>query len=368
MSKSQPGEPVSWEKDRILIPRPPILDTIILPISKDGEPGRTMCSNAAFLDEHDAKILAEGSISDGEVLQQKGSTDNWIKLAQCFLSAHERVRPMPYSPVTVNDVAVGLSLLLNAGEIGLKCHIYRSRIQVGTDLDSVLPLDKHVVGHELSKLFRQLEKVNPQVSGEISRQLKQAGCNQPIETLLAYYGQARWACYYRHEPTLKPGLIARSWPYPVYLPEFVRAVLWAYNALSPYRLLRQEGVDIAYPWSNDDQHGHYGADLASIGIATLRYPQEDMETCDAQVRSCCDPILRLRHGYGGKTFYLVRKPVPDVLKSSVCPGRIGFHSHDITALHRVLSAWYDPLLPPGQRLQPYRRSVDKSSAQDSPSE
>ena len=168
-------------------------------------------------------------------------------------------------PESLKEIMPALLLLVTAVELALKAYLIRSEKSFGR-------------GHSLVDLYSRLD---PAHCAEVERRLANSETSAAllvlkvgppkITDILRLYSQTyggESSVYmdvrYYAEPTTKlhrgSNLVKSNTPYPIFLPDVVRALIDTYRHHSGFERLRRLGADIleGVRDSGNDNHGHWG--------------------------------------------------------------------------------------------------------------
>ena len=192
-----------------------------------------------------------------------------------------------------------------------------------------------------------------------------------VESVLSVYehGFGGWnsayqASRYFAEPTTrvkselsKAGNLAKSTPYPIFLPVVVQTCIDVYGFFSGAEQLKRLGAEIGIRLRDrgDDQHGEWGLVPASVGLIAIRVSQFVARTKQGKFRArfsrfkeARPPLYCTSWMYGGNVllFYRAGREPPqdgetviDGLECKVwCAGSLGMHPRDLFRLAEVLES------------------------------
>ena len=320
---------------------------------------------------------SEGYVQDGTVVDRYGAPDLMADFAEEYLRVSQALMSASRLPGNLKEVMPSLLLFVTATELALKAFYIRSEKVLRTS-------------HSLLDLY---EKLDSEYKEEVGQRFAGADSNLALATLGAeipkvehilrlysetYGGESSVYMDVRYyaEPTTKlhsgSNLLKFQTPYPIFLPDVVRALIDAYWFFSGPNRLRRLGGDITkgVNKSANDNHGEWGLIPSSLDLVVVSVPQntgmdaktENLKTYKA-FRASYPTGLTADWKYGGNTLLFYRpgrrefadgKQVLDGLECRVWSnGRMGLHSRDLNRLADALEtaccgADSIGLLTPGQ--------------------
>lgn len=264
---SNPGEghrPISL--------RPPSEDDVVKqkhPMVMHHVPGQEFVAinyPAVFRDGENVLIpTSEGYVQDATVVDRYGDPDLMADFAEEYLRQFYSLMPTGRLPGSLKEVMPALLLLVTATELAVKAFSIRSEKPMKTS-------------HSLVGLYEQLDPMHKQeverrfAGAESNLILSALGADSPrIADLLRLYSQTyggESSVYmdvrYYAEPTTRlhggSNLSKGHTPYPIFLPDVVRALIGTYWHFSGPERLRRLGADVldGVRDSGDDNHGEWG--------------------------------------------------------------------------------------------------------------
>ena len=318
---------------------------------------------AVFRDGENVLVpIFEGNIQDATIVDRYGDPDLMAEFAEEYLRQFQTLMPTGRLPENLKEVMPALLLLVTATELAVKAFWIRSE----------RPLK---ASHSLVELY---EDMAPAHKEEVERLFAGAESNLALSTLgavspkiadvLRLYSQtyagessAYMDVRYYAEPTTRhhrgSNLVKGQTPYPIFLPDVVRALIDAYSYYSGSERLRRLGADVLQGFrdSGNDNHGQWGLVPSSLGLVVVSVPQkagkgakgEDLKVYEAFKMShptafCAD------WKYGGNTllfYWNGGREFPDgtqVIDGLECrvwsDGWLGLHSRDLNRLADALEA------------------------------
>ena len=307
---------------------------------------------------------SEGNIQDGTVVDQYGNPDLMVDFAEEYLKQYRLVMPIGRLPNGLSEIMPALLLLVTAAELSVKAYWIRS--------------GKRIRIHDLLELYGELDSEHRQgieqcfANAEINLKLTTLGVDPPkvTEILGVYsrtYGEGSDVytdSRYYAEPTemfrsasgLRGASLVKSrTPYPIFLPDVVRALIDSYRFYSGPERLRRLGADLQSDFcdSGDGNHGEWGLIPSSLGLVVVIVSQqagkdashEDLKTFTDFKKS--QPTgFSMNWMYGGNTLLFYRdagqgivdgKRVMVGLECRVWSNeRRGMHSRDLYLLADAL--------------------------------
>ena len=320
---------------------------------------------AAFrLGENVLFPTSEGNLQDGTVIDQYGNPDLMLEFAEQYFELHRAIFPTKRLPSSLTELMPALHLLVIAAELVLKAYLIRD----GNDK----------FGHSLQQLYKDL---NPAQRNRIKlryaesdsiKNLTTLGIEGPaVETVLGAYdhtygGESKVYVDSRYyaEPTtrFKPlsslhgaNLVKSHNPYPIFLPEVVRAFIDTYGFFSGHKRIARLGGEVKYGAREpcNDNHGDWGFIPSSLNLVVVNVPQPagisaEGDKLEAFNRLLTEhpPVFCADWMYGGNTllFYGAGAQVSvddhGTLNGVVCRlwyhKRIGMHARDLYLLANEL--------------------------------
>ena len=318
---------------------------------------------AVFRDTENVLLpVSEGNVQDATSVDRYGDPDLMADFAEEYLRQFYAIMPTGRLPGSLKEIMPALLLLVTAVELTLKAYLIRSEKSFGR-------------GHFLVDLYSRLDPAHREgaerrlADSETSAALLALRVDPPkITDILRLYSQTyggESSVYmdvrYYAEPTTRlhrgSNLLKSNTPYPIFLPDVVRALIETYRHHSGFERLRRLGADIleGVRDSGSDNHGHWGLVPSSLGLVVVSVSQR--AGMDAKEES-----LKVYEGfkkshptgftadwmYGGNTLFFYRvggqgfldgETLIDGLECMVwSKGRMGLHSRELNRLADALEA------------------------------
>ena len=266
----------------------------------------------------------EPTISDGSVIDQFGDPDLMADFAEEYLKQFWSVLPVGRLPSSVVEIMPALLLLVTAAELSLKAYWIRSEGEQKTT-------------HSLPDLYRGLDskyraEIERRFCGSpVATRLLRLGEDAPsVEGLLRDYASTYSetsgvyvdARYYAEPTTMLKSdhlkganLVKGNTPYPVFLPDIVRALIDTYRLHSGAERLRRRGGDVrdGIRGSGDHNHGDWGLIPSSLGLAVVVVSQTASKDANYQdlpafrdFKSLHTTVFTLDWMHGGNTLLFYR--------------------------------------------------------------
>ena len=306
--------------------------------------------------------VSEGNVQDATSVDRYGDPDLMADFAEEYLRQFCAIMPTGRLPGSLKEIMPALLLLVTAVELALKAYLMRSEKSFGR-------------GHSLVDLYSRLDPAHCEeverrlANSETSAALLVLKIDAPkITDILRLYSQTyggESSVYmdvrYYAEPTTKlhrgSNLVKSNTPYPIFLPDVVRALIDTYRHHSGFERLRRLGADLleGVRDSGNDNHGHWGLVPSSLGMVVVSVSQS--AGMDAK-----DESLNVYEGfkkshptsftadwmYGGNTLLFYRvggqgfldgETLIDGLECRVwSTRRMGLHSRELNRLADALEA------------------------------
>ncbi len=353
--------------DRSISLRPRSDDDVVnhkRPLVTHFAPGRDFISieyPAVFRDGENVLLpTSEGNVQDATMVDRYGDPDLMAEFAEEYLRQFRTLMPTGRLPQNLKEIMPALLVLVTATELAVKAFWIRSEKPLKTS-------------HSLVSLYEELDSDHKQ---EVERRFAGAGSNLALSTLgaaspevtnlLLLYSQTyggESSVYmdvrYYAEPTTRlhrgSNLVKGHTPYPIFLPDVVRALIDTYWFFSGPNRLRLLGGDVleGVRDSGNDNHGEWGLIPSSLGLVVVSVPQkagmdakgEGLKVYEA-FKMAYPTDLVADWMYGGNTLLFYRdggrefpdgKQVIDGLECRVWSnGRIGLHSRELNSLADAL--------------------------------
>ena len=300
------------------------------------------------------------------MVDRYGEPDVMAEFAEEYLKQFWTLMPTGQLPNRLSETMPPLLLLFTATELAVKAFWIRSEKPVKPS-------------HSLQDLYKELD---PEHKDEIERRFGSSQANSAlfaldielptIEAILGVYSDTYGGSnvhmdsrYYAEPTTMLPkssdlrgaNLVKGNTPYPVFLPDVVRALIDTYRLFSGPERLRRLGGDLVGDFrdSGNDNHGDCGLIPSSLGLVVVSVPQkagidakgEDLKVYEAFKQS--HPTgLTADWMYGGNTLLFYRdkgQPILDgegEIDGLECRvwsnGRLGLHSRELDRLADALES------------------------------
>ena len=300
------------------------------------------------------------------MVDRYGEPDVMAEFAEEYLKQFWTLMPTGQLPNRLSETMPPLLLLFTATELAVKAFWIRSEKPVKPS-------------HSLQDLYKELD---PEHKDEIERRFGSSQANSAlfaldielptIEAILGVYSDTYSGSnvhmdsrYYAEPTTMLPrssnlrgaNLVKGNTPYPIFLPDVVRALIDTYRLFSGPERLRRLGADLVgnFRDSGNDNHGDWGLIPSSLGLVVVSVPQkagmdakgEDLKVYEAFKQS--HPTgLTADWMYGGNTllFYWDGKREfsdgKQVIEGLECgvwvKGRLGLHARELNRLADALEA------------------------------
>ena len=312
---------------------------------------------AVFRDGENVLLpTSEGNVQDATVVDRYGDPDLMADFAEEYLRQFRSLMPTGRLPGSLKEVMPALLLLVTATELAVKAFLIRSE----------KPLK---ASHSLVDLYERLAPVHKQeaerrfAGAESNLILSNLGADGPkIADLLRLYSQtyggessAYMDVRYCAEPTTRlhggSSLVKGNTPYPIFLPDVVRALIDTYWHFSGPERLRRLGADIleGVRESGNDNHGVWGLIPSSLDLLVVSVPQKAGKDAKGEELKVYE-AFKMSHPtrltadwmYGGNTLFFYRaagqcfpdgQRVIDGLECRVWSrGRLGLHPRELNRL------------------------------------
>ena len=310
---------------------------------------------------------SEGNVQDASVVDRYGDPDLMADFAEEYLKQFRSLMPSGRLPSSLKEVMPTLLLLVTATELAVKAFWIRS--------EKLLK-----ASHSLVDLY---EELNPEHKQEVERRfaiseinsgLSMLGVHSPkVADIMRMYSQTYGggssvymdARYYAEPTTMFPqrsglrgaNMTKGETPYPIFLPDVVRALIDTYRYYSGSERLRRLSADLLEGVRDpgNDSHGHWGLVPSSLGLVVVSVPQrvgKDAEGEDLKVyqdfRNAHPTGFTADWMYGGNTLLFYRDGRQGVLDGETIidglecrvwsKGRMGLHSRELNQLADALEA------------------------------
>ena len=244
------------------------------------------CPSVFRVGEHILFPTSEGNIQDATVVDRHGKPDLMADFADEYLRQFWILMPTGRLPHSLVELMPALLLLVTATELALKAYWIRSS----------RPLPR---SHSLLDLYGELDD---EYKEEIERRFAASSPNGALTVVspdalkvadvLRIYSQTYGtgssvymdSRYYAEPTTMFPkssglhgsNLSKGGTPYPIFLPEVVRALIETYRNYSGPERLRRLGADLQgnFRDSGNDNHGEWGLIPSSLGLIVVSVPQK----------------------------------------------------------------------------------------------
>ena len=329
-------------------------------------PGKDLMSiqyPAVFRDTENVLLpVSEGNVQDATSVDRYGDPDLMADFAEEYIRQFCAIMPTGRLPGSLKEIMPALLLLVTAVELALKAYLIRSEKSVGR-------------GHSLVDLYSRLDPAHREeverrlANSETSAALLVMKIDAPkVADILRLYSQTyggESSVYmdvrYYAEPTTNlhrgSNLVKSNTPYPIFLPDVVRALIDTYRHHSGFERLRRLGADLleGVRDSGNDNHGHWGLVPSSLGMVVVSVSQS--AGMDAK-----DESLKVYEGfkkshptgftadwmYGGNTLLFYRVGGQEFLDGEThldglecriwSKRRMGLHSRELNRLADALDA------------------------------
>ena len=229
---------------------------------------------------------SEGNVQDATAIDRYGDPDLMADFAEEYLRQFWTLMPTGRLPNSLKEIMPALLLLFTATELAVKAYLIRSETRVKPN-------------HSLVALYKELD---PEHRKEIERRfvesylnsaLSALGINAPkVVEILGVYSQTYGggsnvhmdSRYYAEPTTMFPqssnlrgaNLVKGNTPYPIFLPDAVRALIDTYRFYSGPERLRRLGADLQgnFRDSGNDNHGEWGLIPSSLGLVVIVVSQK----------------------------------------------------------------------------------------------
>ena len=261
----------------------------------------------------------EGNVQDGTLIDRHGDPDLVLEFAEEYLNLYRSIMPTGRLPNSLIEMMPALHLLVTAAELAIKAYLIRA--------------DKVDFGHSLQHLYEDLDPAHRNqielrfARSKLNTNLTALGVEgATVKAILGVYDKTyggessvyKDSRYYA-EPTTTfkrssnlhgASLIKSHNPYPVFLPEVVRALIDTYQYFSGHERLRRLGGDVKYRAREpgNDNHGDWGLVPSSLNLVVLSVPQRagisaegDKLKAFRKLLSKNPPSFRTNWMYGGNT-------------------------------------------------------------------
>ena len=307
----------------------------------------------------------EGNIQDATLIDRHGDPDLMADFAEEYLRQFWTLMPTGRLPGTLREVMPALLLLVTATELAVKAYWIRSD----------KPMKRK---HSLRDLYEELE---PEHQREIDRRFVNSAANLALLALgidtpkvaevMGMYSETYGAGsdvytdtrYYAEPTTMLPkssdlhgaNLVKGNTPYPIFLPDVVRALIDTYRFYSGPERLRRLGADLRDDFRDrgKDNHGEWGLIPSSLGLVVVVVSQkagkdakyEDLKAFN-NFKKSYPTGFSVDWNYGGSTllfYHDTGQDFPDgrrVIDGLECrlwsKERLGMHPRDLNFLADVL--------------------------------
>ena len=308
---------------------------------------------------------SEGTVQDGTGIDQYVEPDMMARFAEEYLEQFWVLIPKGRLPGTLTEIMPSLLLLFTASEISLKAFFIRSETPPKRS-------------HSLRDLYEELE---PQHRQEIEHRflasannsaLAALGVKGPtVQDILEIYSETygggsnvHMDSRYYAEPTtgMRTGssvhganLLKSNTPYPIFLPQIVRALIDTYWSFSGSERLRRMSADLQGHFRESRNHNHWewGLIPSSLGLAVVVVSQQEAKNGQLGDTAAFRDFKRANPTefiadwmYGGKTLLFYRSYGTNVQDGEVSINglpcriwrdqRVGLHTRDTYRLADAL--------------------------------
>ena len=313
----------------------------------------------------------EGNIQDTTMIDRHGDPDLMADFAEEYLKQFRILMPTGRIPSTLREIMPALLILVTATELAVKAYWIRSWKEPN-------------LSHSLIDLYQELPHYQ---RDEVERRFAMGGSNSwlqalgvegpKIEAVLRIYSDTygggsnvhKDSRYYAEPTTMLrassdlrgANLVKGNTPYPIFLPDAVRALIDTYRFYSGPKRLRRLGADLLENGREpgNDNHGEWGLIPSSLGLVVIAVSQEaGTDARDEDLRIFNDFMasyptdLWTNWMYGGNTLLFYRdvgvgfhdgRRIIDGLKCRVwSQDRLGLHPRDLNLLAVALEGfWQD---------------------------
>lgn len=308
----------------------------------------------------------EPAIQDGTVIDRHGDPDLMADFAEEYLAQFWKLLPSGRLPDSVPAIMPPLLLLFTSAELSIKAFHIRSD---GSQAPS----------HSLTGLYGSLraehrdEAQRRFAASPAAVKLSEAGAEPPaIEVILSLYAvtyaqisSVYMDSRYYAEPTTRlrpdgsggPNLVKGNTPYPVFLPEIVRALIDTFRHTTGAERLKRRGAAISDDTGGhgDHNHGKWGLTPSSLGLAVVVVSQADSIDShheelpafrDFKALHPTSFVLNWMHGGQSLLFYRAGasdrrdgiETIGGLECRVICDEVVGMHSRDLWQLAESLEA------------------------------
>lgn len=305
---------------------------------------------------------SEGNIQDATMVDRYGDPDLMAEFADEYLRQFWTLMPTGRLPANLKEVMPPLLLLVTATELAVKAFWIRSEKPMKPS-HSLVDLHEELDPEHKHEVEQRFAGARPNLA------LSTLGADRPTVThLLQQYSQTyggESSVYmdvrYYAEPTTKHhhghSLVKGHTPYPIFLPDLVRALIDTYWFFSGPSRLRRLGGDVleGVREPGNDNHGEWGLIPSSLNLVVVSVPQKagkDAKGVDLKVyeafKTSHPTGLTADWMYGGNTLLFYRdgrrefsdgKQIVEGLECRVWSnGRMGLHPRELNRLADALEA------------------------------
>ena len=309
--------------------------------------------------------VSEGNIQDATLIDQHGDPDLMVDFAEEYLKQFWTLMPTGRMPGTLREIMPALLLLVTATELAVKAYWIRSRMEPKRS-HSLVDLYMELPHHQREEIEQRFAR------GESSAALQTLHVEGPkVEVVLAVYSDTygggsnvhQDSRYYAEPTTMfrassslySANLVKGSTPYPIFLPNVVRALIDTYRFYSGPNRLGRLGADLLENCREpgNDNHGEWGLIPATLGLVVFAVSQKaGMDAKDEDLRvfndfkSSYPTDLLIDWMHGGNTLLFFRdmgtgfqdgSRMIDGLKCRVwSQDRLGLYPRDLNLLADAL--------------------------------
>ena len=236
---------------------------------------------AVFRDTENVLLpVSEGNIQDATSVDSYGDPDLMADFAEEYLRQFYAIMPVGRLPGSLKEIMPALLLLVTGAELALKAYLIRSekpfgRVHSLVDLFGRLDpahceeVERRLANSETCAALLMLKVDAPKVKDVLRLYSQTYGGESSVYMDVRYYA----------EPTTKfhggSNLLKSNTPYPIFLPDVVRALIDTYRHHSGFERLRRLGADLleGVRDSGNENHGHWGLVPSSLGLVVVSVPQ-----------------------------------------------------------------------------------------------
>ena len=306
----------------------------------------------------------EGNIQDGTVIGQYGKPDLMVEFAEEYLRQCWSVMPSGRLPNSLSEIMPALLLLVTASELSVKAYWIRSNKPIRThdvpelygklDPEHRKDIEERFANSDMNSKLVALGVETPKVAEILAAYSQTYGRGSNVHMDSRYYAEP--TTMFRSTDDLKGAtLVKGGTPYPIFLPDVVRALIDTYRFYSGPERLRRLGADLQGDFrdSGNDNHGEWGLIPSSLGLVVVVVSQkagkdaqyEDLKVFD-DFRESHPTDFFVDWMYGGNTLLFYHdngQGFPDgrrVIAGLECrvwsKERLGLHPRDLYLLADAL--------------------------------